>query len=829
MKICLLTIFLLTTILSSASTIVVSNTNDSGAGSLRDAVATANMGDIIRFNQSLISGGSDSIVLTSPILIDKGLFIKGLINGSDTLFLSGGNNSAIFHIIIPNGITYPHLDLDSLAFINGNGVTGTYGGAIQLANQLFYTQSFNFYIRNCVFRNNTAPYGGALGSFRDEASTIYLQKVNLEIYSSTFKNNKATGVGSDGGAIYIYRKRTGSTNDEPRLDILIERSNFLFNQSQDQGGAIFLYAENYQGDTQGKIFLTIKESSFNSNQTTNAGGAIYMNTTDSYAGTVSISDLDVYSSTFTNNSVVTNGGAIYVQSINEIYVRLRGCTLYGNSALNDGSAVYMKSTGTIDQANEIFLNSSILMSNSGNINYNNTIYQSGGASPYFWTDEANICDCVESDWEHYNALFNEDFFGSTLAQVNLQALELNSRNTYTMVPNEGSIAINAGNSFLTFDAQNAPILGVRDIGAAESGFCDAIPIAQNASICPSSSYDFYGQNLTSAGTYTHTIVTPGACDTIVTLTLTMQTAVTPSVTILASPGNTIMTGTMVTFTATPINGGSSPSYQWFVNGSPIGPDAPSVQTSGLSNDDIVTCTLTSNHSCVTTQTDQSNQIQFTVHTNNDEPCDAIALDVYTTCMTEYFANHIATNTSNVGVHTCATTTSKDIWFQFVAPASGNVEIYTFAGTLLDAVMSVYQGDNCSSLFEVGCVDDDGTNQMPQGMVTGATPGAIIYIRVSSFGTINSGNFGICVVDPGVNGIEEVQLKTKVYPNPTQNMLKIESESNLVSYKILSLDGKTLTENTNFDLIDVSSLSSGIYLIEVQTVDGKSSVIQFVKE
>jgi hypothetical protein len=36
--------------------------------------------------------------------------------------------------------------------------------------------------------------------------------------------------------------------------------------------------------------------------------------------------------------------------------------------------------------------------------------------------------------------------------------------------------------------------------------------------------------------------------------------------------------------------------------------------------------------------------------------------------------------------------------------------------------------------------------MPQGIVTGATPGQMIYVRVSSYGTTNSGNFGICVVD-----------------------------------------------------------------------------------
>lgn len=744
MKTLLFIFFAAITLLGNAATILVTNTNDSGAGSLRQAVADANMGDIIRFDATLLAGGSDTILLSTPVLIDKGLFFNGLYNATDTLFLSGGNSSTIFHIRVPNGVSYPHIDIDSLVFIDGAG--GTYGGAILLDNQLFYNEPFNFYIRNCVFRDNTAPYGGAIGSYRSEASTAYGQKVDWEIYNSTFKNNSASGAGSDGGAIYLYRKRTGATNDEPRLDVLIHGCNFLANESQDQGGAIYMYAESYQGDEQGLAYLTITESTFNLNHTTNAGGAIYMMTTDSYAQRVSVSKLDVTTSTFTNNSVVTNGGAIYVQSFNQAIVYVRSCTLMNNTALNDGSAIYLKG-GTVDNLAEVRLSSSILMSNGGNVNYNNTLYQDCPNTD-FYTDETNICDCVENDWVHYNDLFDEDLFGKTLAEVNLLPLALNSKNTYTMVPAAGSIAIGASNSIATYEAQNRPVLGVRDIGAAESDICEPIPVSETASFCQGSSYSFYDQTLTAAGTYSHTIQTPNECDTVVTLTLNETSPVTPTISISANPGNTIMTGTTVTITAAVSNGGSSPSFQWYADGFPIGPDAISVITSTLYDGVEVSCVLTSNHECVSPATALSDTITFTVHANNDEPCNAIPLDVNSSCVTEYFANHIATETTNVGPHSCASSTSKDIWFTFTAPASGNVDIYTYAGTLVDAVMSVYLGPTCSSLFEAGCVDDDGGNQMPQGMVTGGTAGTTYFIRVSSFGATASGNFGICVVDQG---------------------------------------------------------------------------------
>ena len=65
-----------------------------------------------------------------------------------------------------------------------------------------------------------------------------------------------------------------------------------------------------------------------------------------------------------------------------------------------------------------------------------------------------------------------------------------------------------------------------------------------------------------------------------------------NVTITAS-ASTICAGTSVTFTATTLYAGNSPSYQWKKNGSNIGSNATTYTDAGLSNNDIITCTLTS--------------------------------------------------------------------------------------------------------------------------------------------------------------------------------------------------------------------------------------------
>jgi hypothetical protein len=75
--------------------------------------------------------------------------------------------------------------------------------------------------------------------------------------------------------------------------------------------------------------------------------------------------------------------------------------------------------------------------------------------------------------------------------------------------------------------------------------------------------------------------------------------------------NTICAGTSVTFTATPTNGGTIPSYQWKLNGNNVGTDQATYTTSTLANGDVVTVVLTSNSPCATGNPATSNPIATT--------------------------------------------------------------------------------------------------------------------------------------------------------------------------------------------------------------------------
>jgi len=91
-----------------------------------------------------------------------------------------------------------------------------------------------------------------------------------------------------------------------------------------------------------------------------------------------------------------------------------------------------------------------------------------------------------------------------------------------------------------------------------------------------------------------------------------SSTVTPSVSITSNAAsNTFCTGQSVTFTATPTNGGSSPSYQWKRNGTNIGSNSPTCTYSSLNNNDVITVVMTSNLSCVSTSAATSNALTMT--------------------------------------------------------------------------------------------------------------------------------------------------------------------------------------------------------------------------
>lgn len=78
--------------------------------------------------------------------------------------------------------------------------------------------------------------------------------------------------------------------------------------------------------------------------------------------------------------------------------------------------------------------------------------------------------------------------------------------------------------------------------------------------------------------------------------------------------NPMCAGASATFTATPTNGGTAPTYQWYINGVAVGgATSPTFTTTTLTNGQIVSCVMTSNLPGVTGSPATSNAITMTVN------------------------------------------------------------------------------------------------------------------------------------------------------------------------------------------------------------------------
>jgi gliding motility-associated-like protein len=103
----------------------------------------------------------------------------------------------------------------------------------------------------------------------------------------------------------------------------------------------------------------------------------------------------------------------------------------------------------------------------------------------------------------------------------------------------------------------------------------------------------------------------------------------PTINIMSSATN-ICVGAAVTYTATTTNGGTTPTFQWKINGLNVGANINSFTTNTITSADIVTCELTSNLTCVSNVNSLSNPIQINVD-NTAQPSVTINANKATIC------------------------------------------------------------------------------------------------------------------------------------------------------------------------------------------------------
>jgi len=336
----------------------VTNTDDSGEGSLRSAIAQANGSegeDTITFNSNL---SGETIGLTSGQLeITESLTIEGL--GAEELTVDAGGNSRIFRIDDSNDFNENSeisVTIDGLTIQGGSADSG--GGIfnkedLTLTNSTISSNSGGglyhtlgtVNINNSTISGNSATSGGGIdNNDSGSSSTVNISNstisgnsafrgggvyntagTTLNLKNSTLRGNSAF----DGGAI----NHTGIAN--------ITNSTISGNIADANGGGI----DNSGGTA------NITNSTINGN-ISGGGGAIdnegtaniinstlSNNSADSSGGGISGGTVNITNSTFSGNAASNNGGAI-----NNAGVNMANGTISGNVASDNGGGIHSNST-----------------------------------------------------------------------------------------------------------------------------------------------------------------------------------------------------------------------------------------------------------------------------------------------------------------------------------------------------------------------------------------------------------------------------------------------------------------------------------------------------
>ena len=247
------------TTVAARSTITVTNLNDSGAASLRQALADANDGDTINFS---VNG---TITLTSGELqINKSVTISG--PGANVSAVNGNTASRVFYISPGKTVTISGLTITNGAAPGPNRS----GGGI-------YNDQANLTLTHCTISGNSADQGSGGGIF----NYGYPGGAMLTITNSTISGNWAWpggGIFNDEGTVMINKSTMSGNSDNGynyggaivNVGTLAIANSTLSGNSAAFGGAIY----NWQGST-----LTLTNDTFSGNFCNNPdwahGGGIY--------------------------------------------------------------------------------------------------------------------------------------------------------------------------------------------------------------------------------------------------------------------------------------------------------------------------------------------------------------------------------------------------------------------------------------------------------------------------------------------------------------------------------------------------------------------------
>ncbi len=332
---------------------VVSSANDSGGGTLRAALTSADSGDQIVFT---LNSGSQITLASALSIAQQNLTINGLLSDGVHSITISGNGNRVFNI---SGSAF----ISNMTLINGFSATN--GGAVYVA------QNAAAVFNNVVFDNNAATGSGGAVYVDGKAPTavsgiygVYTNPGYAEFNNVTFTNNTAAANGgaiANLGDVLINRSSIGDVAGNTATVLggglynlgraLIVDSNIADNQAQ-LGGGINNGGFYDDGTNFNPVLATLSvENSAIFGNTATAGGGIFEFSGQSY----------IQNSTIAANHAFADGGGIYQDGGN---MTISGATIAYNAAATYHGYYMSANPGILNNTPTLMIDNSIIAYNS---------------------------------------------------------------------------------------------------------------------------------------------------------------------------------------------------------------------------------------------------------------------------------------------------------------------------------------------------------------------------------------------------------------------------------------------------------------------------------
>jgi len=284
---------------------IVTNANNSGAGSLREALTLSDAAigqDRVEFEPVFFSTKRTITLTTGELPVADSVVIVG--PGQALLTVSGNSASRVFNLNGPGTIV---VEMSGLTI--ANGATAGEGAGLLVENE-------NLTMIDCTITNNTAGQDGGGIEMNATGGTLTLIRC-------TVSNNTVTSATFDGG---------GVDAEASGITVTIIDSTISDNKAGGEGGGVFIAF----GSTLDILGTTV----VNNQATGTGGGGVFIDRPDGNSF--------IRNSTFVGNSAAGDGGALYFAGTSaKMFVF--NSTVIGNTAGSEGGGIYLNgASSTLD-------------------------------------------------------------------------------------------------------------------------------------------------------------------------------------------------------------------------------------------------------------------------------------------------------------------------------------------------------------------------------------------------------------------------------------------------------------------------------------------------